>query len=300
MTGLSILAALLLDRMLGEARHGHPLVFFGAAAKRIESVCDRSRVQGAVAWCVLVLVPTGLLASLQSHLGGPAVALLGVIVLYFCLGMRSLEEHARAVAAPLVSGDVPLARQQVSRIVSRDTAQLDASAVVRATVESTLENGSDAVLAPVFWFAVAGAPGVLGYRLANTLDAMWGYRDARYRAFGFAAARIDDVLNWVPSRLCAMAYALVGSSRAAWQSWQTQAPMYDSPNAGPVMAAGAGALGVRLGGVVRYGDQLRWRPALGEGRAAQPVDIERALQLLRRAIAVWLVIILAWGFLTWD
>jgi adenosylcobinamide-phosphate synthase len=317
--GASLIVALIADRLFGEVSRWHPLVGFGRAAtwaeRRARQVVRPSirrsetgteadaatavqlRRLGALCWCLLVLVPTFLLWRLHGSLDATGAAVLGIVVLYFCIGGRSLAEHANAVAAPLVNGDLVGARAQLARIVSRDTAHLDAPSVTRATVESVLENGSDALLAPIFWFAVAGAPGVLCYRLSNTLDAMWGYRNARYLHFGRAAARIDDVLNWLPARCCALSYALVGNRHAALRCWRNQAAQCDSPNAGPVMAAGAGALQIVLGGAASYGGELHWRPTLGEGRAAEPLDIPRALGLLRRATALWVVVILVGGWL---
>jgi adenosylcobinamide-phosphate synthase len=327
MVAASVIAALIADRVFGEVPRWHPLVGFGRAAMWVEQrarqgvlplnhlsetetepgieigvgTAARLRRLGALSWCLLVIVPTLLLWLLswwvQGALGTASSAMLGIVVLYFCIGGRSLAEHARAVAAPLLCGDVAGARAQLARIVSRDTAHLDAQSVTRATVESVLENGSDALLAPIFWFAVAGAPGVLCYRLSNTLDAMWGYRNARYLHFGRAAARIDDVLNWLPARCCALSYALVGNRQAALRCWRTQAAQCDSPNAGPVMASGAGALGVVLGGDASYGGELHWRPTLGEGRTVQVQDIAGALGLLRRATALWVVILLVCGWL---
>jgi adenosylcobinamide-phosphate synthase len=182
-------------------------------------------------------------------------------------------------------------------MVSRDTQDLDAEGVARATVESVLENGNDAVFAALFWFALFGAPAVLLYRLANTLDAMWGYRNARYLHFGWCAARLDDVLNYVPARFAALGYALVGDTRHALRCWREQARRWYSPNAGPVMAAGAGALRLCLGGAARYDGVWKARPALGCGAVPEAKDIDRAIGLVRRATILWIVVICAalWG-----
>jgi adenosylcobinamide-phosphate synthase len=192
---------------------------------------------------------------------------------------------------------LPNARALAARIVSRDLRDADEEAIARAAVESALENGSDAVFAPLFWLVVAGAPGVVLYRLANTLDAMWGYRSARFAGFGWAAARIDDVLNWIPARLTAMSYALLGHTADALRCWRTQAPQWSSPNAGPVMASGAGSLRVQLGGIARYDGIDEARPALGVGNAASADDIQRALALVSRTLWLWLAVLSAGGVL---
>lgn len=296
-----LILALLLDRLVGEVSRGHPLVAYGDIATRVEAW---ARVRfatpsqgGGVAWVILVALPALLLMQFLSWLPGWLAVLADIAVLYFCIGMRSLEEHARAIQQPLLTGDLGEARDKLARIVSRDTASLDAQSVAAGAVESVLENGSDAVIAPLFWFVVAGAPGALAYRLANTLDAMWGYRDEAYLHFGRSAALMDDVLNWIPARLCAFFYALSGQYHRARHCWFTQASLWDSPNAGPVMAAGAGALGICLGGPAAYGGVVRERPVLGEGSPAQVRDIDAALRLLRRAVGVGLVFVFAAGIL---
>ena len=174
--------------------------------------------------------------------------------------------------------------------MSRDTAALDETGIARAAVESVLENGNDAICGALFWYALAGPAGAVGYRLANTLDAMWGYRTPRYERFGKVAARIDDVLNVLPARLCAASYALAGDAVTAWRCWRTQARHWDSPNAGPVMAAGAGALGLGLGGAASYGGHAETRPALGAGQAPRAADIGRACTLVRRAGVLWVLL----------
>ena len=286
-------AGVALDALLGEPRRYHPLVGFGRLANRIEQRLNPGgrgwRSHGVSAW-ILAVVPVTLLAALLSRL--PAIGwLVQILALYCALGMRSLGEHVVPVAQALRAQDLDQARTRVGYLVSRQTDQLDAPAVARAATESVLENGSDAVFAAIFWFAVAGAPGVVLYRLSNTLDAMWGYRNARFERFGWAAARIDDLLNYIPARLVALTYAVLGKTRLALQCWRQQAPKWDSPNAGPVMAAGAGALGVELGGPAIYHGELHDRAVLGEGPAASADSIERGLALVQRGLWLWVLIL---------
>ena len=213
---------------------------------------------------------------------------LTVWVLYAVIGHRSLYDHGHAVEEALYRGDLPEARRRVGLMVSRDTADMSATRVAGAAAESVLENGNDALFGALFWFFVAGAPGALLYRLINTLDAMWGYRTPRYLYFGWAAARCDDLMNFIPARLTALSYALAGDLRLALRCWRRQGALWDSPNAGPVMASGAGALHLRLGGGAFYHGQWRMRPALGEGAEPGATDIARALRLVERALLIWM------------
>lgn len=217
--------------------------------------------------------------------------LISIAALYFALGHQSLRDHAQRVHEALTKGDLAQARDKVGCIVSRDTAQMDGQAVASAAVESVLENGNDAVFGALFWFLIAGAPGVLLYRLVNTLDAMWGYRTPRYLYFGWAAARLDDVLNFIPARLTALTYALIGHTRSAVRCWRLQAGAWESPNAGPVMAAGAGALGVALGGGAYYHGQWEERPALGVGPPPDAASIPAALRLVRLGVIFWVIVV---------
>jgi adenosylcobinamide-phosphate synthase len=298
---LAMLAAVLLDALLGEPRCAHPLVAFGRLAVRIESNwhADR-RAAGVAAWCAAVLPAVAAAWLLCRWLPGWAGALFSAAVLYLALGLRSLGEHARPVADALEAGELDAARIAVGRMVSRDTVALDARQVAAAATESVLENGNDAVFGALFWFAVLGAPGVVLYRLANTLDAMWGYRTPRYARFGWAAARIDDALNFLPARLAAFTYALCGHFERALQCWRRQAGAWESPNAGTVMAAGAGALGVELGGAAPYHGAWKTRPVLGEGDPPDAASIRRALALLRRGVAAWLAVALLLGLAAWG
>lgn len=287
---LSALAGVGLDAWLGEPRRWHPLVGFGHLAQRIEQRLNSGgrgwRSHGVSGWCLAVLPPVLLVWLLSlSSLGW----LVDILVLYFALGLKSLAQHALPVAQALRLGNLGEARRRVGYLVSRRTSELDACGVARAGTESVLENGADAVFASLFWFAVLGAPGVLLHRLSNTLDAMWGYRNERFERFGWAAARIDDVLNYLPARLVALTYALLGRTATALRCWRRQAPQWDSPNAGPVMAAGAGALQVQLGGAAIYHGVEELRPQLGEGAPAQARDIERALNLVYLGVLLWLV-----------
>lgn len=293
-TASAMLAAVLLDAWFGEPARAHPLVGFGRLAGWVEArlYADRRRA-GVCAWLMTVLPPVGLAWCIVHWLGqyaAWAAVLFNVLVLYAAIGLRSLRDHAVPVAVALRDADMARARQAVGRMVSRDTQPLDQHQVAAAATESVLENGNDAVFGALFWFAVLGAPGALLYRLANTLDAMWGYRTARYENFGWAAARIDDVLNYLPARLTALSYALLGQTRRAWRCWRTQAKLWDSPNAGPVMAAGAGALGVRLGGAAPYHGVWESRPDLGEGELPDAVAIDRSLALVRRCVVLWLAV----------
>ncbi|MCB1753976.1 MAG: cobalamin biosynthesis protein [Gammaproteobacteria bacterium] len=292
------LIAVLLDWLFGEPRRFHPLVGFGHLADKLEAKLyggsmlakNRRRLRGLLAVLLLLLPFTVTAALITQTYPGP---LFSVFILTIALGHKSLHDHARPVATALRNNDEAEARRQVSRMVSRDSETLD---IEGAAVESILENGNDAVFGTLFRFAIAGSAGVVFYRLSNTLDAMWGYRNTRYRDFGWAAARLDDVLNLIPARLTALTYAALGKTRQALHCWRSQAPGWDSPNAGPVMAAGAGALGIAIGGPARYRGRWHQRPVLGTGKTADIDDIEQALRLVRQGVWLWLVLFILAGW----
>jgi adenosylcobinamide-phosphate synthase len=300
---LLLAAGVILDLLLGETPRWHPLVGFGKLANAIERRLNRGGAQflrfprGAFAW-LLAVAPITLLAWVATDAATATTAIAGfalhALMLYFCIGLRSLRDHNLPIATALSRDDLQVARYLTSRIVSRDTANATPADLAKASTESLLENGNDAVFGTLFWFAIAGGPGAVLFRLANTLDAMWGYRNARFLQFGCAAARIDDALNYIPARLTALSYVLLAPTlagkRRAWHCWRTQAPAWSSPNAGPVMSSGAGALGLALGGAAVYDGETEQRPPLGSGGVAQGADIERAWQLVARTTALWLLV----------
>lgn len=303
MTAILAMTAVLLDSLFGEPRRFHPLVGFGRLANALEARWNSpqgrqgmgARFKGAFAVLLLTAPPTALAAWLASiPTFGPAFA---VLALYGALGLRSLGEHAEAVQDALAAGDLVEARRRVGYIVSRDTDDMNSGDVARAAVESVLENGNDAVFGTLFWFMVAGAPGAVLYRLANTLDAMWGYKSERFFYFGWAAARLDDALNYLPARLAALTYVVLGNARMALSCWRSQAGDWESPNAGPVMAAGAGALQLSLGGPACYRSEWHARPVLGLGPQPGGEDIPRAMALVRRGVWLWLALWFAGGLL---
>ncbi|AFI85046.1 adenosylcobinamide-phosphate synthase CbiB [Methylophaga nitratireducenticrescens] len=293
MTFIIMLSALIIDWFAGEPKRLHPLVGFGTLVNKIEAGFNHANQHrflqffaGMLA-LVICVVPITIITYLISQIPFWG-ALFSVALLTLCLGHRSLFDHARPILHAMQQGDLEHARTLTSRIVSRDKEHID---VNKATIESVLENGNDAVFGALFWFVIGGAAGAVAYRLVNTLDAMWGYRIPRFFYFGKTAARLDDLLNFVPARLTALSYALLGNTRKALSCWNQQAPLWDSPNAGPVMASGAGALDVQLGGVACYHGEWHQRPLLGTSNIAEANDIGRALRLVSNSVLLWLSVI---------
>jgi adenosylcobinamide-phosphate synthase len=268
------------DRAFPDPTRLHPVAGFGSLAAALEARTYAGNRSRGVAYTA-VLVGGAAVAGLPLE-RRRSVALTALAT-WTVLGGASLEREALAVSELLSAGRLPHARQRLTHLVGRDTADLDEAEVARAVVESVAENTSDAVVAPLLWGAVAGIPGLLAYRAANTLDAMVGHRNERYLEFGWATARLDDLLNLPASRLTAVFAALFGPApRAALTTWARDASAHPSPNAGPVEASFAGALGIRLGGENTYGTRTEHRAVLGSGRAAEAGDIERSVELARR------------------
>jgi adenosylcobinamide-phosphate synthase len=274
------------DRAFGDPRRYHPVAGFGRSAAALEKrMYADNRAAGAAYTIVLVGATTVAAATVQRSTRGRPVAEAAVTALatWAVLGGRSLEREAATMAELLADRDLPAARRRLGHLCSRDATDLDAGELARATVESVAENTSDACVAPLLWGGVAGLPGLLGYRAINTLDAMVGYRTKRHGNFGWASARLDDLANLVPARVCAVLAGLAGRRpRRAWQAWRNDAGKHPSPNAGPVEASFAGALGLTLGGANAYGDEVEDRGTLGDGPRPRPADIGRVTDLSRR------------------
>ena len=266
---------LMLERWVNEPPDRvHPVALFGRVMNRVERSLYADRRRAGVAH-----------AALGAGIGIGVGAIFGSTTLATLLAVagRALGHTANRIGSALEAEDLEAARSLVPSLVGRDSASLDAAEIARAVVESVAENTVDAVVAPALWGAVAGAPGAMGYRAVNTMDSMVGHHSARYEEYGWASARLDDAVAWVPARVTAGLVALVRPAQIGniLRAVHTQAAAHPSPNAGVAEAAFAGALGVRLGGVSRYGDRCEHRPMLGTGRAPEPADIARAVRLSR-------------------
>ncbi|WP_370462655.1 cobalamin biosynthesis protein [Mycobacterium sp. Marseille-P9652] len=278
---IGVLVGYAADVALGDPRRGHPVAVFGRAAAAWERITYRDTKTAGV-------LHVGLLVGAVTLLG--AAARRGPWCLaaatWISLGGTSLARTGLAMADLLEGGDVGAARRLLPSLCGRDPARLDAAGLTRAALESVAENTSDAEVAPLLCAAVGGVPGVLAYRAVNTLDSMIGYRTARYRRFGWAAARLDDAANYAAARVTAALVVVCapfvsGSPAGALRAWRRDAARHPSPNAGVVEAAFAGALGVRLGGPTQYHHELQIRPTLGDGRPPSVADLRRAVALSR-------------------
>lgn len=284
---VGLLAGYALDRVLGDPRRWHPVAGFGQAAGALERRLYRPDRTAGTAFTALAVGGPVLLGAVVAAATRDRPVTRAVLVAagtWTVLGGRTLRHEATVMGRTLRDGDLPAARRRLGHLCGRDPSTLGESELARATVESVAENTSDAVVAPLLWGAVAGLPGLLGYRAANTLDAMVGHRSTRYARFGTPAARLDDVLNLVPSRLTglltiAVAPVAHGDRQHAWQVWRRDRNDHPSPNAGQCEAAMAGALGVRLGGRNVYFGRSEVRPFLGDGPRPEARHLKRAARI---------------------
>jgi len=301
-SALILIIACLLDRIFGEPKRWHPLVGFGNLTNQLELWANSAhpdnsgqplsspfsaRLLGMFCWLALT-VPLPLLYYFL-HQDTWLFWTLDCVILYAAIGYNSLLKHARQIIEPMATGDLKQARHYCSYIVSRNTSELTEQQIARATTESMLENGHDAVIATVVWFAIGGAPLVILHRLANTLDAMWGYKNSRFIYFGWFAARMDDLLGWPSAKVTSLLYACQGPLRLALVNAKKQGRQYKSLNGGWVMAAGATVLGISLGGRASYDGKVIESVTLGAGREVTTEDVEPCLKLVGNALLIFIV-----------
>ncbi|GAA0474147.1 cobalamin biosynthesis protein CobD [Actinoplanes capillaceus] len=284
---VGLIGGYLLDAALGDPRRLHPVAGYGTAAAALERRLYRPHRRAGTAYTAIAVgvpVLAGLAAARATRNRPVARAAVTAAATWTVLGGRTLRREARIMAGHLEAGDLQAARGRLGHLCGRDPSALDEPELARATVESVAENTSDAVVAPLFWGALLGPAGLLGYRAANTLDAMVGHRSERYARFGTPAARLDDLLNLAPSRVTGVVTAAVspvagGSVRETLRVWRRDRGDHPSPNAGQCESAMAGALGVRLGGRNVYFGRSEVRPLLGDGPRPSAGHLRRAARV---------------------
>lgn len=298
---LMMVLALLLDWLFGwpqwlYARIGHPVTWIGRLISELDARLNRPGTSrghrmlvGALASLFVVAMCAGVALLLQAMLpDGLVGVVLGAVLAWPLLAARSLHDHVADVREPLAAGIIERARTAVSMIVGRDPAKLDEAGIARSAIESLAENTSDGVMAPLFWGVLFGLPGIAAYKAVNTLDSMVGYRNEKYEAYGKLAARLDDLVNWIPARLTGLGFVAVSSDRQhAWQVMRRDAGLHRSPNAGWPEAAMAAGLNCRLSGPRSYGDTLEQHPWVNDGAPDPDAGtITEALALLKRCLVV--------------
>ncbi|AKK03608.1 adenosylcobinamide-phosphate synthase CbiB [Corynebacterium epidermidicanis] len=283
MRALAIGTGLVADRVFADPEQHHPVAYFGTWATVTERLLYRDSTAAGVTHLLVTVAPVALAAQ---WLHSKAPTLTTAATLWIALGGSSLTRVGEQVATELSAGHIERARTWVPWLCSRDPQQLDDAGIARAATESIAENTSDAAIAPLFWAAVGGAPTVVVHRCVNTLDAMVGYRNERYNNFGWAAANLDDLLAYVPARLTAgihtLCAAISGRGSEAVRAWKEDASAHPSPNAGPVEATAAAALGVQLGGPTIYPHGTEQRPRLSRGPKPTADTVRAAVRLARR------------------
>jgi adenosylcobinamide-phosphate synthase len=301
---LQMAGALLLDKLFGEFPRYHPLVGFGKIANFVEAKLNllpyaKSRVLGILA-CLSIVLPLPILFFVFKS-DTATFWILETFVLYLAIGQRSLAQHAQQIFQPLQQNDLATARHFTGFIVSRDTQDMSEQDMTRATVESVLENGHDAVLASLFYFLLGGAPLVILHRLVNTLDAMWGYKTPRFLHFGWCAAKLDDLLGFFSACTSCLLYGMQTRPLSKIKqilicAWQ-QSQKYKSKNGGLCMSVGAQVLGFSLGGSASYHGKMVEGTVLGSGRQVTLADIPASIQLVKQASYLWVIVVLAIGIL---
>jgi adenosylcobinamide-phosphate synthase len=288
-----LIGGTLVDAIAGDPARGHPVALFGQLLTAIEERVYADRAAAGLAYAaggvLLGTAPAFVTARLaRARPSGRAV--ITAATAWTVIASRSLGQTADRIGAALSAGELDWARAALPSLCGRDPQGLDSADIARAVVESVAENTSDAIVAPLVWGALAGPAGLSGYRAVNTMDAMVGHHSSRYERFGRPSARLDDVANWFPARVTALlaaacSPAVGGRPAPTWQTARDDGPRHPSPNAGWCEAAFAGALGLRLGGVLSYAGRTEHRPEIGGGRPPAPADIARAVRLSRAVTA---------------
>ncbi|WP_236546762.1 cobalamin biosynthesis protein CobD/CbiB [Psychromonas sp. L1A2] len=301
----TLIAALVVDHFIGEPTRFHPLIIFGNFANKLEKKFNKGNykqqfIGGLIAWCLLVLPLPLLYVLLLWILPIYLIVLVNIYIVYWAVALNSLNLHGMQIYKPLINNDLAQAQHYCSYIVSRDTSQLDAQAISRATTESMLENGHDGVTATLIYFVIGGAPLVIIHRLSNTLDAMWGYRTDQFNYFGKCSARMDDLLGFVSAKITTLLFVVIGlfnsTAKQALTNAYQQSLEYKSHNGGWVMASGATVLKACLGGSAVYFGKTVVSPQLGEGEVVQSKHIKASLRLVKQAVILWMLIIFVWSF----
>lgn len=311
---ISCFIAIALDLIFSEVKCFHPLVGFGRFSYFIESQFNNHhqtkfiiKLRGCFSWlmCLLPLVALIFLfeqlkAQFEFQYFSIAFddAVFDAFILYFVIGHKSLQQHALNIFNPLslkTEDSITAARKQVAMMVSRKTSQLTEQEISRATVESVLENGHDAVIASLFWYAVGGLPLAILHRLVNTLDAMWGYKNKQFVDFGWCAAKMDDWFGWPSAKITAFLYAIQGLFNKRFvnslNNARKQSQHYKSLNGGWVMASGATVLNIQLGGQAVYDNQKSDGTKLGQGDNVTSKDILKSIQLVSNAVWLWVALL---------
>lgn len=305
MVFFTLVIALIIDHFIGEPNRYHPLILFGNLANKLEKTLNKGNdqqrfINGAVAWTLLVLPVPLICLILMWLLPGFLMVLINIYVVYWAVALNSLNLHGMQIFHPLNNNDLPQAQHFCSYIVSRDTSQLDAQAISRATTESMLENGHDGVTATLIYFVIGGAPLVIIHRLSNTLDAMWGYRTEQFNYFGKCSARMDDLLGFVSAKITTLLFVVIGlfngTAKQALINAYQQSLEYKSHNGGWVMASGATVIKACLGGSAVYFGKTVVSPQLGEGEVVQSKHIKASLRLVKQTVILWMLIIFVCSF----
>ncbi|MCP4323040.1 MAG: cobalamin biosynthesis protein CobD [Alteromonadales bacterium] len=299
----TLLVALIIDHFIGEPNRFHPLVLFGKIARKLERKINHGSktkrfLGGIVAWSLLVLPLPLFYCWLTVVLPYYLLVILNIYIVYWAVALNSLNLHGLQIYQPLIEGNLKQAQYYCGYIVSRDTSELDEQAICRATTESMLENGHDGVTATLIYFVLGGAPLVIIHRLSNTLDAMWGYRTEQFNYFGKFSARMDDLLGFISGKITTLLFVFVGlfknKAKQALFNAYSQSKNYKSHNGGWVMASGATAINVCLGGSAIYFGKTVHSPTLGQGEVVQSKHIKASLILVKQSVAVFLLLVFLW------